>query len=220
MGDGSGPGIGVDVADLGRIFRSVERRRGKLARRVLSDVERRWVDAGDSVVRLAACFALKEAAIKALGARPRPFAWTGLRTRPADDGAAWMASQLGELGARDVAWASVNEAPAAWGVDDHVVIALVSDGRRPTSVGTGRVVVEPDVTQHGAGRRAADAAVRSLLPDSAGQVEIRSGVHPPDDLSPCHGSHPPVVAVDGQPGDIAVSISHCPTVAVAVAWRH
>jgi phosphopantetheinyl transferase (holo-ACP synthase) len=187
---------------------------------VLDDVERDWMAAGDAVTRLAACFALKEAAIKALGARPRPFSWTSLRSRPTADGPPWMASILADLGAGEAVWASVNDAPAAWGLAGDAVVAVVAvvSDRRQTDTAAARTPVAGNGAR-AAGRQAADAAVRLLLADANARVTIEPGVHPPDDPSPCRGSHPPVVLVDARAGAFGVSISHSPAVAVAVAWR-
>jgi holo-[acyl-carrier protein] synthase len=60
-------GIGVDVVDVARLERSLERTPA-LAGRVFTDGERAYAAA--SVARLAARFAAKEAAAKALGAPP------------------------------------------------------------------------------------------------------------------------------------------------------
>jgi holo-[acyl-carrier protein] synthase len=60
-------GIGVDVVDVAR-FRRVLERRPALAVRVFTDAERSYAASGqDSDTRLAARFAAKEAVMKALG---------------------------------------------------------------------------------------------------------------------------------------------------------
>jgi len=63
-------GVGVDVVDVARLGRSLERT-PSLAERVFCDGERAYAGSGeDAVRRLAARFAAKEAAAKALGAPP------------------------------------------------------------------------------------------------------------------------------------------------------
>ncbi|HEX8003813.1 MAG TPA: holo-ACP synthase [Mycobacteriales bacterium] len=63
-------GVGVDVVDVARLGRSLERTPA-LAERVFRDAERAYAGDGDvGLRRLAARFAAKEAAAKALGAPP------------------------------------------------------------------------------------------------------------------------------------------------------
>lgn len=72
-------GVGVDVVDIGRFERSLERTPG-LRARLFTEVERPLP--GRS---LAARFAAKEALAKALGA-PRGLLWTDAEVRRAGDG--------------------------------------------------------------------------------------------------------------------------------------
>lgn len=229
--------IGVDIVDLARISRSLQRRPGALAARLLTDAERDWVDAGEPVIRLAACLALKEAAIKALGGRPAGFAWTVIaraETAPADSTTAslWQAT-LGDLGAGDVECAAIGGAPAAWGIDGDTVVALCGLGENVATLAGARIATGDEVdggeltdrerTYCGtsrprrAGRQASRAAVLHLLGEAV-LVETLAGVHPPAATEPCRGSHPPRVLVDGNERDVRVTISHCPSAAVAVAW--
>lgn len=71
--------MGVDVVDIDRFARSLERTPG-LADRLFTDHER-----GLPPRSLAARFAAKEALAKALGA-PRGLRWTDAEVRRADDG--------------------------------------------------------------------------------------------------------------------------------------
>jgi holo-[acyl-carrier protein] synthase len=59
-------GIGIDVVELPRVLRVWERFGGKFASRILSPAELAFLP-GDAVPFLAARFAVKEAAAKALG---------------------------------------------------------------------------------------------------------------------------------------------------------
>ncbi|MEW2355172.1 holo-ACP synthase [Spirillospora sp. NPDC029432] len=72
-------GVGIDVVDIARFERSLERTPG-LRARLFTEAERGM--AGRS---LAARFAAKEALAKALGA-PRGLLWTDAEIRRADDG--------------------------------------------------------------------------------------------------------------------------------------
>ncbi|MCW2884829.1 MAG: holo-[acyl-carrier protein] synthase [Streptosporangiaceae bacterium] len=72
-------GVGIDVVDIARFVRSVQRTPG-LRGRLFTEAER------DLAPRsLAARFAAKEALAKALGA-PRGLLWTDAEVRRADDG--------------------------------------------------------------------------------------------------------------------------------------
>ena len=74
-------GIGVDVVDVAR-FRRVLERRPALAVRVFTDAERSYAASGqDSDTRLAARFAAKEAVMKALGTGLGGFALTEVEVR-------------------------------------------------------------------------------------------------------------------------------------------
>lgn len=72
-------GVGIDVVDVARFARSLERTPG-LAVRLFTDRER-----GLPPRSLAARFAAKEALAKALGA-PRGLRWTDAEVRRAEDG--------------------------------------------------------------------------------------------------------------------------------------
>ena len=78
-------GVGVDVVDVERLGRSLERTPA-LADRVFCDGERAYAGSGpESLTRLAARFAAKEAAAKALGAPPEA-GWREAEVVVADDG--------------------------------------------------------------------------------------------------------------------------------------
>ncbi|HEV2889763.1 MAG TPA: holo-ACP synthase [Frankiaceae bacterium] len=78
-------GVGVDVVDVSRLERSLERT-PSLAERVFCDGERAYAGSGpEAVTRLAARFAAKEAAAKALGAPPQA-GWREAEVVVADDG--------------------------------------------------------------------------------------------------------------------------------------
>ena len=68
--------LGIDVVEIARVRRAVERT-AAFARRVLDEEERRqWTEAGYELVdAVAVCFSVKEAVIKALGGRPPDFRW-------------------------------------------------------------------------------------------------------------------------------------------------
>ena len=78
-------GVGVDVVDVARLAR-VLTRTPRVADRVFATGERAYAGAGDeSVRRLAARFAAKEAAAKALGA-PSRARWREIEIVVMDDG--------------------------------------------------------------------------------------------------------------------------------------
>ena len=65
-------GLGIDVAGIDRIARSIERFGERILRRVLTESEMRYAETrkADQATYVAGRFAVKEAASKALG-RPR-----------------------------------------------------------------------------------------------------------------------------------------------------
>jgi holo-[acyl-carrier protein] synthase len=78
-------GVGVDVVDLARLDRVLTRTPG-VADRVFASGERAYAGAGaESLRRLAARFAAKEAAAKALGA-PAQARWREIEVVVLDDG--------------------------------------------------------------------------------------------------------------------------------------
>ena len=78
-------GIGVDVVDVARLERSLERTPA-LADRVFTEAERAYAgDGAEASRRLAARFAAKEAAAKALGAPPEA-TWREAEVVVAEDG--------------------------------------------------------------------------------------------------------------------------------------
>jgi holo-[acyl-carrier protein] synthase len=85
-------GLGIDVASVERVARSLERFGDRLWRRILTPGEREDLDArrGDRAVALAGRFAAKEAASKALGA-PRDVWWHDVEVRRGALGAPVMA---------------------------------------------------------------------------------------------------------------------------------
>ncbi|MEY2426266.1 MAG: hypothetical protein QOI61_1838, partial [Actinomycetota bacterium] len=199
--------------------------------------EHAWLEtAPDRAVGLAACLGLKEAAIKALGGRPPGFAWPDLgRDALETPPPRWLAGVLRDLGANDVATATMRGHPGAWGRADEVVVAVVSTLDADATVAAARVEIGADVA-HGltpgelayagssasrrAGRQAARSAVLRLPGLKNVEVETLPGIHPPTSTRPCRGgTHAPRVVIDGRESDVGVSISHCPSMAVAVAWR-
>jgi holo-[acyl-carrier protein] synthase len=75
-------GVGVDVVDCARLERALSRT-PSMAERVFADAERSY--SSGSIQRLAARFAAKEAAAKALGA-PARARWRDIEVVVADDG--------------------------------------------------------------------------------------------------------------------------------------
>jgi holo-[acyl-carrier protein] synthase len=75
-------GVGIDIVDVARLTRALERT-PSMAERVFADGERTY--AAGSVLRLAARFAAKEAAAKALGA-PARVRWREIEVVTASDG--------------------------------------------------------------------------------------------------------------------------------------
>ena len=76
--------VGIDVVETSRITGLLGRYGAAAARRVCTDAEVDWVGpvtAPDAAGRLAAVFALKESAIKAMSGRPAGFRWQSLQTR-------------------------------------------------------------------------------------------------------------------------------------------
>lgn len=70
--------VGVDVVEVARIARLLDRESERMHRTIATPAEVAWVsDAGPgaATVRTAALFAVKEAVIKALGGRPPRFRW-------------------------------------------------------------------------------------------------------------------------------------------------
>ncbi|NUP32241.1 MAG: holo-ACP synthase [Streptomycetaceae bacterium] len=98
-------GVGIDVADIDRFAKSLERTPG-LADRLFTDAER-WVRPGQErgIASLAARFAAKEALAKALGA-PRGLQWHDAEIRTEDSGqprltvCGTVAARAAELGVR------------------------------------------------------------------------------------------------------------------------
>ncbi|MDO8121237.1 holo-ACP synthase [Isoptericola sp. b490] len=72
--------VGVDVVDVGRLARVLARRGAALTERVFTPAEREGC--GGDVRRLAARFAAKEAAAKALGTGIGPVAWRDVEAAP------------------------------------------------------------------------------------------------------------------------------------------
>jgi len=80
-------GLGIDAVEIDRFRRVLERRPG-LAVRLFTDAERAYGDcSADPVPRLAARFAAKEAAMKALGVGLGAFAFHDVEVVKADSGA-------------------------------------------------------------------------------------------------------------------------------------
>ncbi|TDC67678.1 holo-ACP synthase [Streptomyces hainanensis] len=100
-------GVGIDVADVGRFERSLERTPALVDRLFVAD--ELWLPGGErrGVASLAARFAAKEAVAKALGA-PGGLAWTDAEVRQGRSGRPTLAvrgsvaARAAELGVR--AW--------------------------------------------------------------------------------------------------------------------
>ena len=217
-------GVGVDIVAIDRVTDAAKRSSGRLLTRLCNAAEQAWVAEGDSDARLAATFAMKEAWIKANGARPPGFSWSAcaLDFGPAAV-PAWLAS------AADVVPQRVGGLAGGWRTRDGDVIAFVGET-------TGAEVALVDVVSADesrltprereycaghvtriAGRLAAKDAVQRLVGIS--DAEVLPGSHPVDSPLPCRGeSHPPVVALDGELAVVRVSISHSTERAVAVAF--
>ncbi|MFI7585840.1 4'-phosphopantetheinyl transferase superfamily protein [Spongisporangium articulatum] len=73
--------LGVDVTEVGRVAELIDRYGAAAVRRVCDDAEIGRV--GLEPARLAAVFALKESAIKAMGGRPAGFRWQSIGTADA-----------------------------------------------------------------------------------------------------------------------------------------
>lgn len=79
-------GIGLDLCPIERMKKAVERHGDRFLRRIFTDAEQAYArDRGDPYPSLAARFAAKEAASKALGA-PRGIGWHDVEVIPARPG--------------------------------------------------------------------------------------------------------------------------------------
>ncbi len=84
-------GIGIDVVEVDRFRRCLERRPG-LAGRLFTEAELAYGEgSSDPAPRLAGRFAAKEAAMKALGVGLGSFAWHDVEVTRAPDGAPGLA---------------------------------------------------------------------------------------------------------------------------------
>ncbi|HHW42797.1 MAG TPA: 4'-phosphopantetheinyl transferase superfamily protein [Desulfotomaculum sp.] len=129
--------IGCDVVDLPRLARILARDGQLFMDRILTGREAGWCCKGDLPVveKVAACLAVKESLIKALGGRPAGFHWTDLELLPARPGtpgelvALWreLAREMGinaEKGFFHPCRAYGTKAWAAWGVVEEMVVAV------------------------------------------------------------------------------------------------
>ena len=82
--------VGIDLVEVGRLERALARR-PSLAGRVFTDVERAASARGVATQRLAARFAAKEAAMKALGVGLGAFALRDVEVLTAPDGSPSLA---------------------------------------------------------------------------------------------------------------------------------
>jgi holo-[acyl-carrier protein] synthase len=79
-------GLGIDICPVERLRQAVERHGDRFLRRIFTDEERAYADSrGNPEESLAARFAAKEAASKALGA-PRGIGWHDVEVVPARPG--------------------------------------------------------------------------------------------------------------------------------------
>lgn len=130
------PRIGVDIVDLARIEQVVRRWGPRFEERVLGENEAKWCRGNYTAV--AACFAVKEAAIKAIGFRPRGFRWSRFElleeadATPADPNGAAIAKALTREAAGNPVhcgrWAfdMAQMGPAIWAQNGHCLIAVAA----------------------------------------------------------------------------------------------
>lgn len=126
------------MVDLPRIARILDRDGFVFQRRILTVQEQSWCYQGDlpPVVRVAACLAVKESLIKALGGRPVGFRWPDLEILPIEPAPVpeqltvlWsdlaLKTQVSAGNFHRCRVASGEQAWAAWGTSNKVVVALV-----------------------------------------------------------------------------------------------
>ncbi|MCL6635528.1 MAG: 4'-phosphopantetheinyl transferase superfamily protein [Peptococcaceae bacterium] len=130
--------MGCDVVDLSRVAGALARDGSIFTGRLLNAWEKGWCHRGDLPVpvKVAACLAVKESLIKALGGRPAGFRWTELGLLPAGPevpgelAALWreLARETGagaEKGFYHPCRAYRRNAWAAWGTAGEMVVAVV-----------------------------------------------------------------------------------------------
>jgi holo-[acyl-carrier protein] synthase len=79
-------GLGIDVCDIARVRKSIERHGARFLDRVLTPEEREYcAKMRDPAVPFAARFAAKEAAIKAMGGAPSGMRWQDMEVLPAQN---------------------------------------------------------------------------------------------------------------------------------------
>jgi holo-[acyl-carrier protein] synthase len=85
--------VGIDLVEISRISESLQKFGERFLRRVFTDGEIAFATAvpSQAAERLAARFAAKEAAIKALGLADQPMNWRDIEVRRAPSGACDMA---------------------------------------------------------------------------------------------------------------------------------
>lgn len=78
-------GIGLDVCEIARIRRNLERYGSRFMNRVLTPAERAYCEKRrDAAIPFAGRFAAKEAAIKALGGPPAGLRWRDMEVLPTE----------------------------------------------------------------------------------------------------------------------------------------
>jgi holo-[acyl-carrier protein] synthase len=113
--------VGIDLVEVGRLERALARR-PTLAGRVFTDGERIASNRGVASQRLAARFAAKEAAMKALGVGLGAFALRDVEVLTASDGSPTLAL-----------WGRARERAAALGVES-VEVSLTHTGSLASAV--------------------------------------------------------------------------------------
>lgn len=139
--------IGCDVVDLSRVVRVLARDGSIFTDRLLAGWEKGWCHRGDLPVpvKVAACLAVKESLIKALGGRPAGFSWTDLGLLPAGPEvpgelvALWreLAREMGigaEKGFFHPCRAYWSKAWAAWGATGEMVVAVALLDQNPPGI--------------------------------------------------------------------------------------
>lgn len=119
-------GVGIDVVDVPRFGRLVERHAERFTRRWFTARERSECAGSPSPAReLAARFALKEAAWKALGvgSRADPLPWRAIETRRTGSGE-WRVVLTGPLG-RHASAVQVGTFVCSAEAGDSVAVAIV-----------------------------------------------------------------------------------------------
>ncbi|MFW5921018.1 MAG: holo-ACP synthase [Polyangiales bacterium] len=116
-------GLGLDVCEVARVRRSIERNGDRFIDEILTSDEREYCERRkDTAVPIAGRFAAKEAAIKALGS-PQGLRWHDMRVIPAEGGPPRL--ELGGAGAEAAAQLGVERIHLTITHDAGVAAAVV-----------------------------------------------------------------------------------------------